>query len=337
MLKFEKSIARRMQHNRKRLGFGGGAGSGGSTTTQNSSPWAGQQPYLSNVFSAAQNQYQNYTPQYYGAAGTTLNGQDISGQSTVAPMNATENSAISDIGNTGLNGTSSMNAANGAMTNELNANPTSNPYMSQMVQNTLASTVPGLESQFAQGNAMNSPAAAYAVSQGANSAVGGLMFNQYNQNLANQNNAAGQAPGLQSGTLAGQNAALTAGQAAQTQAQNQLQNQVSMFNYQQQLPYQQLNQYANTVNGQYGQAATQTNTAPAQNLFSVLFSDRRLKKDIKRIGTNAKGLARYSFKYIWDATNEHVGYMADEVENFMPEAIGNLFGFKTVDYDLVGA
>lgn len=245
------SITRRMRHNHKRLGFGGGgAGSSGSTST--SDPWSGQQPYLADTFQQADSLYNNYTPQYYGAQGSTLNGRDISGQSTVAPMNAQENSAISDIGNTGLNGNSSFNAANTAMTNQLSGDPAMN-------QSIAAGVVPQLESQFAQGNAMNSPAAAYYVSNGLGNAL-----------LQNQQGAANTANTLYNSQLGGQQQALSAGQAAQTQAQNELQNNVNMFNYQQQLPYTKLNNYANLIHGQYGQ--TTSTVSPAGGFFTSLFS-----------------------------------------------------------------
>jgi hypothetical protein len=63
----------------------GGGGKGGSqpsgftnvTQTQNTQPWAPQQPYLQQAFGQAQNLFQNWTPQYYP-------------QSTVAPINNEE-------------------------------------------------------------------------------------------------------------------------------------------------------------------------------------------------------------------------------------------------------
>lgn len=229
---------------------GGGAGSSGSTS--NSSPWEGQQPYLNSVFTAANNQYQNYTPQYYGTDGTSLNGQDISGQSTVAPMNDTENSAISGIANTGLNGTPALNSANMDVNNILSGSPAMN-------QSIMSGVLPGLESQFTQGNSVNNPAMAYAATNGVSNAL-----------LQNQLGAANAANTLYGTQLGGQQSALTAGQAQQTQAQNQLTNSVDMYNYQQQLPYTQLNQYANLINGQYGQ--TTSTTSPAGGFFTSLFS-----------------------------------------------------------------
>lgn len=61
-----------------------------------------------------------------------------------------------------------------------------------------------------------------------------------------------------------------------------------------------------------------------------LFSDRRLKKNIKRLGTNDKGLGIYSFEYIFGGGM--VGYMADEVEKVSPGAVREVGGLKIVNY-----
>lgn len=69
-----------------------------------------------------------------------------------------------------------------------------------------------------------------------------------------------------------------------------------------------------------------------KGIFS-LFSDRRLKHDIKEIGKTHNGLPIYTFKYKGDdAQQTHVGFMADEVERRHPEAVGQSQGYKTVDY-----
>ncbi len=67
--------------------------------------------------------------------------------------------------------------------------------------------------------------------------------------------------------------------------------------------------------------------------IASLFSDRRLKHDIKEIGKTHNGLPIYTFKYKGDdAQQTHVGFMADEVEKKHPEAVGESHGYKTVDY-----
>jgi hypothetical protein len=300
------------QANRKRLGFGGGT----STSTQSSDPWSGQQPYLTGLFQQAQNQYSNYTPQYFGYTGTSGGTPTQTGPSTVSPFNSAETGALAGIENTGMNGTPALNAANSSVSNILSGDPA-------MEQSIAAGVVPGLESQFTQGNSVNNPAMAYATSNGL-----------YNALLQNQLNAAGTANTLYNTGMAGQEAALGAGQTAQTQSQNELQNQVNAYNYYQQLPYSQINQLSNLITGQYG--GTTTTSQPNPGLFGSLFSDRRLKDSIRRIGTADNGLPIYAFTYKGDKTcKTHLGFMADEVELVHPEAVFKLSsGHAMVRYDL---
>lgn len=69
--------------------------------------------------------------------------------------------------------------------------------------------------------------------------------------------------------------------------------------------------------------------------YVVAASDRRLKRNIKRIGTHALGIGLYTWNYIWGEPS--TGVMADEVETVMPEAvIKHPLGFKMVDYSMLG-
>ena len=66
------------------------------------------------------------------------------------------------------------------------------------------------------------------------------------------------------------------------------------------------------------------------------FSDRRLKSDISKIDQFGP-LAVYLWRWNEDAealglSGEDVGFMADEVERLLPEAVGVRAGYKTVDY-----
>ena len=64
-------------------------------------------------------------------------------------------------------------------------------------------------------------------------------------------------------------------------------------------------------------------------------SDRRLKKNIKRIGTHVLGIGLYTWDYLWG--EPFSGVMADEVEQVMPEAIVmHPSGFKMVNYSMLG-
>jgi hypothetical protein len=79
-------------------------------------------------------------------------------------------------------------------------------------------------------------------------------------------------------------------------------------------------------NAAYAQAIGQLGGAAAMK-----FSDRRLKRDVQRIGTGAHGLPVYRFAYLWGEAGE--GYMADEVAAVAPHAVSiGADGFARVDY-----
>jgi len=71
--------------------------------------------------------------------------------------------------------------------------------------------------------------------------------------------------------------------------------------------------------------------SPAGGLASS--SDRRLKTNIKRVGTLDNGLPVYLFRYKDTPNVVHMGLMADEVEKVHPEAVIDRDGFKAVYYD----
>lgn len=70
---------------------------------------------------------------------------------------------------------------------------------------------------------------------------------------------------------------------------------------------------------------------------AVAASDRRLKKDIKKLRTLQNGLNVYQYNYINDK-GPYIGVMADEVRDILPEALGPMIdGYMTVDYSKVGS
>lgn len=335
--------------------FGSGSPSGNTTTTNTSAPWAGQQAFLSGsanpnltgsssptgVFQSAAQLYNNPSdyPQMYPGA---------SNGSMTAPFSPLQSTAYNDIGNTGLN-SPLMNQDAATQQSILSGSMLSqgNPYQQAELQSLNSQVTPQIESQFTQGNNMNNPAAAFALGQGLGSADANILGTNYN-NAQNQLTLESlYAPQTYSSQLQGQEAAATAGGAQQTQAQDVLNGQINAYNYNQQLPYQMLQNYAGLVNGNYG--GTSTSTQPyynntAQNLFGdatqlgglgllgyMALSDRRLKKNIQRIATLASGIPLYVFEYLWSA-KKYIGCMADEVEKIIPEAVGNMMSFKTVDY-----
>lgn len=92
---------------------------------------------------------------------------------------------------------------------------------------------------------------------------------------------------------------------------------------------------ANTLAGNrinYGNARTQAANSGVNNLMnlagtaaSFAMSDRRLKRDVSRVGTTQGGLPVYRFRYRGadDDGREHIGVMAQEAREAFPHAVAS--------------
>lgn len=94
---------------------------------------------------------------------------------------------------------------------------------------------------------------------------------------------------------------------------------------------------ANT--GQVGSSSTGQQPSTLGSIASTvggiasIFSDRRLKTAIRKIGEFADGLGKYSFRYKAGGPR-YVGVMAQEVAKLRPWALGPVVnGFMTVNYE----
>ena len=90
------------------------------------------------------------------------------------------------------------------------------------------------------------------------------------------------------------------------------------------------NQYASNQNRQASNKGGLTSLAGAA--FNA-FSDRRLKDDIEPVGKLFNGLTVYKFRYKGERATQ-IGLMADEVQRMHPNAVGEIGGYKTVNYTL---
>ena len=84
-----------------------------------------------------------------------------------------------------------------------------------------------------------------------------------------------------------------------------------------------------------GFAGTVANVSSMWATGGIFGSDRRLKTDIKKIGTSIKGYNIYRYKYL-DQSEEYIGAMADEVFKKNPEAVFRMDnGYMGVDYSKI--
>ena len=101
------------------------------------------------------------------------------------------------------------------------------------------------------------------------------------------------------------------------------------------------------ISGAGQQSTSQgSSTGPKQGIGGFLgtlaagaASDPRLKMDVTKVGEAENGLGIYDFHYVWDDDDAPFtrGYMADEVQEIAPHALGGLIDgeFMTVRYDLL--
>ena len=121
-------------------------------------------------------------------------------------------------------------------------------------------------------------------------------------------------------------------------SQAQIDADVARYNYQQMAPYQALANYMGTVSGDYGGSSRMTQPGPSglsqlgqiAGIASMFMSDERLKENINKVGS-FKGLNLYEFNYIWSPVKV-IGFIAQEVEKVLPEAVIEVLGYKAVNY-----
>jgi len=108
------------------------------------------------------------------------------------------------------------------------------------------------------------------------------------------------------------------------------------------IPQSGANSYASALASLLGNQSSTTSTPSTANSImqgigtaasvASLFSDRRLKRNIDRVGEMPDGLGIYDFDYVWGGPR-HRGVMADEVAELRPWALGEpVGGFATVNY-----
>jgi hypothetical protein len=95
-------------------------------------------------------------------------------------------------------------------------------------------------------------------------------------------------------------------------------------------------QYGADSQAQSAKNAQQQQTMQAIGSMAAMFmfSDRRVKRDVKRIGTHPRGFGIYRYRYVGERA-PRVGVMAQEVRRFMPRAVRVNSGVLMVDYKMI--
>lgn len=88
--------------------------------------------------------------------------------------------------------------------------------------------------------------------------------------------------------------------------------------------------------GRQGIIGAGANIGSAALMGPLSLSDKRYKKDIKKVGEDDKGLNVYTYKYKGDDTTR-IGHMAQDVKKKYPEAVKTIADMHMIDYDKLEA
>lgn len=306
-----------------------GKGGGSQTTTQNTvaEPWSAVQPQLIRAAEDAE--------ALYNAGGMVA--QPFAG-SRLANRSPETLAALGGMTNTALTSGLNQNVTN---TYQDMLNP--NPYrdLDAVSSEALAAALPGVRSMYANSGMMNSSAAQEGITRAATQAVAPIHFDAYQQDQNRRASLLGMAPTMNNLQYADDQMLAQIGGVQDQRAQAELDDTISRHYEDENRAYDELARYSGLMMGYGGLGGTTSGTTTQQNspgalgiagaglsLLPLLFSDRRLKRDIRRIGATPKGVPVYRFKYLW-SDQEHIGVMSDEVP---PHLVVQIGGFDAVNY-----
>ena len=353
--------------------------SGGSSTrvsTTETGPWKEQQGYLLGGFEQARNLYNRGVPQYYpgeSVAGFSplqrMSQQAITGYATgprVAGMQAGAEGALmrSLGGATGFTPEQSddLLAGNVRLGEGTPFNAVSNALSDSVISNLQQRILPGIRDQqimyqpggSSRGDLIQNQAITNAVQSGLTQPMAQMYANAYDRaqqmrlptaNLGVQQQQFGQSayPSIMSAPLGLYDATMSIGDRQQALRQAQIGADQQRYAYQSEAPYNALNQYLNSISGNYGSSSISTTPGPsglqtlgqiasiAGPIIGAVGSDIRIKENIVPEGAKWQGFNVYTYNYIGDSTPRR-GVMAQEVELTRPDAVSEVDGIKHVNY-----
>jgi len=318
---------------------------GTSVTTSQTGPWKEQQGYLTGGFEQAKNLYNQGVPDYY--PGETIAGfdpaQSAAQQATLGyamgPRAAGQQSAAEASLIQGLSGQVDPSAYN----------PLASSLTDTVTSNLQKNILPGLRQNqvrfqpggSSRGDLVNNRAISSAVTSGLTKPLADMYTNAYNQAQNRAMQSGSLYPSIMGAPLSMYNAMGQVGDRRQALTQAQMDADMARYAYQAEAPYNALNQYMNTISGNYGSSSVNTTPGPSMLQTAgqiaqvaapiIAASDIYIKENIVPEGARWKGLQIYNYNYRGDPTPRR-GVMAQEVEKVRPDAVTTIGGIKHVNY-----
>lgn len=246
-----------------------GAQQSGSTTSTQAPP-SYMYPYIGTALGQAGNLLQTGGQQYYP-------GQQI------ASFNPVQQNAMSGINNLGMNGTQQLNQTGRLDSNLMEGS--GNPYENAMFNQAAQGVGNSLQSQFA-GSGRDIAGSIPLAQQQENNLATQFYGQNYQNDVQNAMNAGNQAMNLYNTRLGGMNQALGIGNQVQNQAQNQIGANMNAWNFNQNQPFNNLQQYERFLSGvQPGQQQTNPYfTNPSANMLGTALAGQQLYNGYKGKG-----------------------------------------------------
>lgn len=220
-----------------------------SQSSSNSSPWSGQQPFLSFGFDQAKNNYLNNAPQYYPNQGFI----DFS-QPTVDALNG-----IQDVANQNQVG---FGAAKETFDTLSGKYLNSNPYIDNVVDRVSGDIGSQVNSAFAKAGRYGSNAHADTLANSVADAASNLRYQNYGDERTNMMRGLAFAPQADQLQYSGFNNLLGAGSIIEGKQGEALQDDINRWNFDQNVPATHLNNYMSNVTGNYGGQTTSSQSQP---------------------------------------------------------------------------
>lgn len=229
-----------------------GGGGNSTTTTQQSVPdWI--KPYFTGALQQGQSLEQGPGPQYYP-------GQQV------APLNPVQEGGINSIVGAASQPSASQTAqdTNKFMGSGALMNPASNPYLQDTFKQAANGVQNQLSSEFA-GSGRNIIGSAPVQSDMMNNLATQLYGGAYQQGVTATNAATALAPSIDAGTYQPGQQLLNTGAGLQGQTQNLINSDINKYNYNQQLPYNQLSWYSGMLNNNSSPFKSGSQTLPVNS------------------------------------------------------------------------
>lgn len=297
---------------------------GKSTTTTNADPWEAVQPQLKDLARQGQRLANNG-----GFAADPYQGSRVGG------FGNTSQEAMGMIRSMARDGAPGIDTAINTLTGMMNGTGYSD--LATVKKNALGSAIPAATAMFSGSGLADSTMAMDTVGRAAAEAVAPIDYGAWQDQQNRALSAAGMMPQMEQARYIPAQMLQSVGTMQDLMRQARIDSRMEKYYEKEMQNAENLRGYAGLLTplgGMGGQSNSVTKESPGimdilgtgLQLFG-LFSDRRVKENIRFIGTH-RGHNVYAYNYLWSPTIE-VGVMADEV----PHAVaGHVDGYAVVDY-----